>query len=248
MTIVVPSLGRAGTATSMKWLPLADRKIIFAVHTEEAVAYKAAYPEVDIMVLSNSCKKHTGLVRREIMDRMGEPFFFVDDDIRVSLKAVNSIAEMFNVLEDHMRFGVSMAGLGQQLFSNMAEAKSVLFNGDAYVIRNRFVATVYGINPSHFGSCPLELLPVYEDMALVYHAIQSGKGTVTSYIATHSNVSPAKGGCNSWRNKEITVQSLSKLVELYPDICSIRPTSSTTHSQQIGIGLRTAWSKIKRPS
>jgi hypothetical protein len=97
-----------------------------------------------------------------------------------------------------------------------------------------------------FRNCPLEQLAVYEDVALVIHGIQYGGGTITSYMATHTNKSPAQGGCNAWRDKPITIECLNKLVELYPDICSIRETTATTHSQQIGIGLRVAWSKIKR--
>lgn len=246
MKIIVPSLGRAGTATSMKWLPQSGRQIVFAVHKDEAEAYEKAYPGCNTMILSDECRKHTGLIRKEIMYFEREPFFFVDDDIRVSLKMVPDIKTIFDVLERHIQAGASMAGLAPQLFSNYAQTD--LINGDLAAVRNKFVATVYGIVPTVFDTCPLEVLPVYEDIALVIHAIQSGGGTIVSYIATHNNVSPAGGGCNSWRNKEITLSSLQTLVDLYPDVCSIRATNNTTHSQNIGVGLRVAWSKIKRLS
>jgi hypothetical protein len=180
------------------------------------------------------------------MDQIREPFFFVDDDIRVSLKGLPTICSMFDLLEHHLECGCSMAGLAPQLFSNFAN--TIIVNGDPYVIRNKFVATVYAIDPRDFDTCPLESLPVYEDVALVIHAIQSGRGTIVTYAATHSNVSPPVGGCNSWRNEQITVDCLKKLVELYPDVCSIKPTKNKTHSQDIGIGLRMAWNKIKRIS
>lgn len=243
MKIIVPSLGRSGTAYSMRWLQQGDRDILFAVHADEAAAYRSAYPATDILVLSDACRKHTGLVRQEIMGLVRDPFIFVDDDIRISLKAVGSISHMFDVLENHIKCGASMAGLAPQLYSNFA--KTELINGDLCAVKNKFVATVYAIDPTHFDGCPLAELPVYEDIALVIHAIQSGHGSIVSYIATHSNVSPPSGGCNSWRNKEITITSLETLVKLYPDICSIRPTDHTTHSQNIGIGLRVAWSKIR---
>lgn len=247
MRIIVPSLGRAGTANSMKWLPDSGRDIIFAVHTDEAEAYKKAYPHTEIHVLPDSCRKHTGLVRKEIMRAFRDPFFFVDDDIRLSLKTVTSIVGVFDVLEGYMEGGRSMAGLGQQLFSNMVVTEPYGPDGHP-VVKNKFVATVYGIDPTVFDDCPLEKLPVYEDVALIIHAIQHGNGTLTSYCATHSNVSPPSGGCNSWRDPKITLDSLQALVDLYPGICSIRPTNNTTHSQNIGVGLRTAWSKIKKLS
>jgi hypothetical protein len=228
----------------MRWLPEANRPITFAVHGDEAAAYAKAYPDCGIMVLSDHCRKHTGLVRKEILETVRAPFFFVDDDIRITLKDATSIEGVFDTLQKHIRGGASMAGLGQQLFSN--NVMTGFIDGDFSAIRNRFVATVYGINPPDFDDCPLEQLPVYEDMALVYHAVQRGGGTITSYCATHSNVSPPTGGCNSWRDPQITIDSLKKLVELYPDICSIRPTDKTTHSQYIGIGLRTSWSKLKK--
>jgi hypothetical protein len=246
MDIVIPSLGRAGSCASMKWLQESKRNIIFAVHQDEAETYEKAYPKATIYPLSEHCRKHTGLVRREIMDQIDEPFIFVDDDIRLSFKTVIDVDTMFDVLETHINNGASMAGLGQQLFCNAQMYKAHRINDDPWAIRNKFVATVYAINPTHFDDCPLEHLPVYEDIALVIHAIQYGGGTITSYIATHSNVSPSQGGCNSWRDPKITIDSLNKLCELYPDICSIRPTTNTTHSQNIGIGLRTAWSKIRK--
>lgn len=227
----------------MKWLRESGREITFAVHTDEIHSYRTAYPDCQIMGLPDFTRKHTGLVRREIMLLEREPFFFVDDDIRLSLKTVVSVEKMFDTLERHMGIGATMAGLGQQLFSNAVE--TILINNDL-AVRNKFVATVYGIDPTKFDDCPLDRLPVYEDVALVIHAIQHGGGTVTSYCATHSNVSPPTGGCNSWRDPKITIDSLNALVELYPGICTIRETTNTTHSQNIGIGLRTAWSKIKK--
>lgn len=255
MKIIVPSLGRAGTAASMRWLMEANRNITFAVHSHEFDEYAKAYEsrhtkigryniDIDILALSDDSCKHTGLVRQEIMHHVREPFFFVDDDIRISLKQTSSIKIVFDILEAHIKAGASMAGLAPQLYSNFANPE--LINGDHFAVRNKFVATVYAIDPLAFDTCPLEKLPVYEDIALVIHAIQQGGGTIVSYVATHNNVSPIDGGCNSWRNKDITIQSLETLVALYPDICSIRPTTNTTHSQHIGIGLRTAWAKIKK--
>lgn len=246
MKIIVPSLGRAGTANSMKWLDKAERDIIFAVHKDDVIPYKKAYPFKEILELSDECYRHTGLVRKEIMSRIREPFFFVDDDIRVTLKTVQSVKAVFDILEHHINSGASMAGLAPQLFSNFANTSFI--NGDLFAIRNKFVATVYAIKPADFDSCPLARLPVYEDIALVIHAIQSGGGTIATYVATHSNVSPPIGGCNSWRSKDITLSSLETLVNLYPDVCSVRETNNTTHSQNIGIGLRVAWAKIKKLS
>ena len=248
MKIIIPSLGRSGTASSMKWISLSDRPVVFAVHEDEALSYAKAYPNTEIMILSEECRRHTGKVRQEIMRRIRSPFIFCDDDIRISLKSVTSVDAVFDILEHHIKCGASMAGLGQQLFSNMQMEKCELINNDPYVIRNHFVATVYAINPLDFDTCPLEKLPVYEDISLVLHSILYGGGTITSYCATHSNVSPPTGGCNQWRNEIITLESLLKLVELYPGICSIKDTSNTTHSQNIGLGLRTAWSKIRKLS
>jgi hypothetical protein len=246
MKIIVPSLGRAGTAKSMSWLRESGREILFAVHPEEAAAYQKAYPDCDRFVLSEEARHHTGIIRKEIMKRFREPFFFVDDDIRISLKEVTEVSMVFDMLESHMKAGATMAGIAPQLFSNFA--KTELINGDPYAVRNKFVATVYAIDPIAFDDCPLEQLPVYEDVALVIHAIQSGNGTICSYIATHNNVSPGTGGCNAWRNEKITIESLITLCRLYPDICSIKETKNTTHSQNIGIGLKTAWSKIRKLS
>jgi hypothetical protein len=228
----------------MKWLREQSRDIVFAVHSDERAAYAKAYPGIFILQLPDSCRKHTGLVRKEIMGMLREPFIFVDDDIRVSLKAVTSIDDMFGQLEHHIHQGASMAGLAPQLFSTFA--KTELINGDLYAIRNKFVATVYAIDPRAFDDCPLEQLPVYEDVALCIHAIKYGGGTIATYIATHSNVSPPSGGCNSWRDEKITIESLQSLCNLYPDVCSIKETKNKTHSQDIGIGLKTEWRKIVR--
>jgi hypothetical protein len=243
--IVVPSLGRAGTATSMKWLKDVPHEVVLAVHEDEVRAYGLAYPWAAITILPEETRHHTGLIRKHLMKTARSPFHFVDDDIRLSLKAVLTPGEVFAVIEKHLASGASMAGIGQQLFSNMVMEKCREINGDKWAIDNKFVATVYGVNPTHFDDCPLERLPVYEDVALVIHAMQRG-GCICSYVATHSNVSPAEGGCNAWRNEEVTIKSLITLTELYPEYCSIRDTKNTTHSQNIGIGLRTAWSKIKK--
>ena len=243
--IIVPSLGRAGTATSMKWLQDCARIVVLAVHEDEADAYGRAYPWAEIMVLPENTRRHTGRIRKHIMQMYRKPFHFVDDDIRLSLKSVLSPADVFEQIERHLAAGASMAGIGQQLFSNSVIEKCRTINGDKWALDNKFVATVYGVQPTHFDDCPLEDLPVYEDVALVIHAMERG-GCICSYVATHSNVSPSEGGCNAWRNEQITLESLIRLTKLYPEYCSIRETKNTTHSQNIGVGLRTAWSKIKK--
>jgi hypothetical protein len=243
MKIIVPSLGRSSGCNSAKWVFDCGRPVQFAVHADEAEAYAKGYPRADIGVLSDECRKHTGLVRKEIMQNTREPFFFVDDDIRLNLKYSPSYPEFFDTLERQIESGFSMAGAAPQLYSSFAD--TVTIGNDPFAVRNKFVATVYAIDPTVFDDCPLEQLPVYEDIALVIHAIERGGGTVVSYQATHSNVSPSAGGCNAWRNKVNTIESLETLVKLYPHVCSIKETKNTTHSQQIGIGLRVAWSKIK---
>lgn len=245
MKIIIPSLGRAGSSPTAKWIQEAGRDVYFGVHSDEADAYRKSYPWAYIWLVPDDCRKHTGKLRKYFIDALEEPFFFVDDDISISVKSNQTVADIFRVLEHHIECGAALAGLGQQLFSNMQIDKTIIVNGDPWAIRNQFVATVYGINPKVFRDCPLEVLPVYEDVALVIHGIQHG-GTITSYMATHTNKSPDKGGCNSWRDKPIILECLNKLIELYPGICSIRETTATTHSQQIGIGLRVAWSKIRK--
>jgi hypothetical protein len=244
MKIIVPSLGRAGDCPSMKWLPQANRPIIFAVHADEADAYRIAYPNTEILILSDHCRHHVGLIRREIMSHIRVPFCFVDDDIRISSKTTKSIEQTFDLLEMHLDSGASMAGLGPQLFSNFID--TVFVNGDPWALRNLFVATVYAIRPTDFDTCPLEDLPVYEDASLCIHAIQHGGGTIVTYSATHSNVSPPLGGCNAYRDKEMTIRCMQKMVELYPGICSIKDTLNQTHSQFIGLGLKIEWKKIVR--
>lgn len=246
MKIIIPSLGRSNACPTSKWIQQAGREVVFAVHSDELEAYSHAYPWATVGLVPDSCRKHTGKLRKYILDNMEEPFFFCDDDISIGVKSNQTVKEIFDVLENHIKCGASMAGLGQQLFSNAQIDKTTIINGDAWALRNQFVATVYGIDPKVFRYCPLEELAVYEDVALIIHAIQRGGGTITSYMATHTNKSPDEGGCNAWRDKPIIVECLNKLVELYPGICSIRDTYSTTHSQYIGIGLRVAWSKIKK--
>jgi len=248
MKIVVPSLGRAGTAASMKWLSGANREIVFAVHENEEIAYSKAYPEAMILVRPESTRRHMGKTRQWIMQQIREPFFLVDDDLKISLKGVPTVAAAFDTLEHHIECGASMASFGQQLYSNIQMENSELVNGDPWVIRNKFATQIYAVDPKVFDTCPLEKLPVYEDIAMAIHAIQSGGGTIASYCATITNMSPPVGGCNSWKTKEIILDSLRTLCDLYPDVCSIQPTNNMTHSKYIGVGLRTAWSKIKRLS
>ena len=230
----------------MKWLPQSGRSIGFFVHSDVVEAYRRAYPQgyVSVYGLPEETRHHTGLIRKWIMSQIREPFFFVDDDIRISLKAVPGYPDIFNILEKHIQSGASMAGLAPQLFSSFANTTNI--NGDLFAIRNKFVATVYAINPQDFDTCPLEDLPVYEDIALVIHAIKNGGGTIVTYVATHNNVSPPSGGCNSWRDARITLDSLQKICQLYPDVCSVKETNNTTHSQNLGVGLRVAWTKIKK--
>lgn len=243
MKIIVPSLGRAGTAASMKWLPDSGRPITFAIHADEIDAYRMAYPGAHTLVVPDNLRHHIGKIRRFIFDTVNEPFFWVDDDIRIYLKEVGSVVGLFDLLEEHLKSGVAMAGVGQQLYCNMQKTEQV--GNDLVAIRNKFVSICYAVNPKFFKDCKMEELCIYDDVAIVIHAIQQA-GTIVTYAATQANLTPSKGGCNSWRTKEIIIEDLKKIVEMYPDICSIRDTTNTTHSQYIGIGLRTAWSKIKK--
>jgi hypothetical protein len=240
MNIIVPSLGRAGTSDTMKWLHEAGRPITLAVHSDELRAYYDAYPNVNFLEVPESCRHHIGRLRRFILNEHPEPFFWVDDDIKLYLKLVPTIADAFSILEVHLASGVAMAGIGQQLFSNMQNTEYI--NGDL-AVRNKFVSICYAIDPKYFVDCPMEELVIYDDVAIVIHAIRKA-GTITSYCATQANKTPPQGGCNSWRTPALILEDLQKIVAMYPDVCSIRETTATTHSQYIGFGLRTAWSKI----
>lgn len=240
--VVIPTIGRYSGFETWKWLSGTDRRVTLAVHLDEYQRYKDAFPRCNIMVLSEGSRQHVGRVRAEIIEMFHEPFFFVDDDIKLSWKTVFHPEAMFQILEGHIQDGAWIAGLGQQLYSNFAiDSAEISSRGDR-IHRNKFVATVYAIDPDRFRTCPLQELPVYEDVALVIHAAPH---VVVSYCATHNNRSPKQGGCNGWRTPEITMESLDALVRLYPGICTKRETKHTTHSQNIGVGLRVAWSKLK---
>ncbi len=248
MNIIVPSLGRAGIAPSAKWLSKVNpkRRVTFAVHLDEAEAYGKAYPWADIQLVPNEFRHHDGKLRKFFLDLYKEPYFSVDDDVRLSLKTVVDVDAMFDQLEHHIKCGATMAGIGQQLFSNAAKTREI--NGDVMAVPNKFASLVYAIDPAPYKNCDLPRLRIYGDIALCIHAIQYGGGVVVTYSATHSNTSPDRGGCNSWRTESIIIEDLKAICEMYPDICTIKETSNTTHSKHIGIGLRTAWSKIRKLS
>lgn len=248
MKIVVPSLGRAGTSHSATWLNSLEftkrYNVEFAVHHDEVKAYRTAYPWASTSVLPDSVRRHAGLVRKTIIEREREPFFFVDDDIGLRLINFRDPAAMFDQLQRHMQKGkVPMAGIGKQIFSNGVIPHCEKMNGDPVAIRNKFCSTVYGVDPAAFRDCELERLPVYEDCALIIHAIRAG-GCIVSYSATHTNKTPPAGGCNSWRTPAIIKRSMRELAAMYPEIVRVIPTKHTSHNQDLGIGVRVAWSKI----
>lgn len=254
LEVFIPTLGRAGQVRSLRWLP-PDREIVLVTTPAEMQAYAEAHvADRNIRVLAHPAeyRGHMGKVRRWIMDvaARGRQHFQVDDDIDVRLIGAPSHEEMLLEIEEHMSNGAVMAGLGQQFMCNAAMTSAGSHHSvrghTSKILRNKFVATVYAIDPRRMEGCPLDNLPVYEDVALCIHAIQQG-GTLITYAATHTNKSPAEGGCNSWRDRETTLRSLDSLCELYPAWCGQVPTKNTTHSQQIGVGLRTAWSKIPCP-
>ena len=247
MRIIVPSLGRAiPQCPTAKWLINTERSVTFMVHADERDAYTLAYPWADVHIVPDEYRHHDGKLRKYFLDLFKEPYFSVDDDVRLSMKGVGSVDEMFNILEKHIDSGATMSGIGQQLFSNASIEKNIIINNDPWAIRNKFVSLVYGINPAPYSNCDLPRLRIYGDVALIIHSIQYGGGSIVTYSATHSNASPPLGGCNSWRTKEIIIADLEAICAMYPGICTIRPTDATTHSPYIGIGLRVAWSKIKR--
>lgn len=246
MKIIVPSLGRAGIAPSAKWLIQTNREIYWAVHGDEIEAYKACYPWSKTILIPDEYRHHDGKLRKYLLDTNDAPYISVDDDVRLVFNAQIDVNGMLDILERHIEGGATMAGIGQQLFSNAQIDKTVIINGDPWAIRNIFSSLVYAIDPRPYKNCDLPRLRIYGDIALAIHAIQYGGGTVVTYAATHSNVSPPKGGCNDWRTKEIILNDLDAICEMYPTICTKRPTDAMTHSQYIGIGLRVAWSKIKK--
>lgn len=244
MKIVIPSLGRAGTAPTMNWIHQAKRPVILAVHRDEAMAYGKAYSGIELMLLPDSVRRNAGKLRQYIMGRMEKPFFFVDDDASVRLVHFKTYEAMFNQLEKHMIKGkVPMAAIGKQIFSNAVIPKCEPMYGDRLAIRNKFASIVYGIDPRAFKTLDLRKLVVYEDCALIIHAIQNG-GTIVSYSATHTNKTPPHGGCNSWRTKEIILSSLDELVRMYPQWCKKIETKHTAHGQDLGVGVRISWSRI----
>lgn len=244
MKVYVPSVGRAGSSASMVWLRSSGRQVVVATHADEILAYGRAYPWADVMLLSDKCHRHMGLVRQEIMRRVKEPMFFVDDDVSVRLVKFRNHGEMFRMLEKHVR-KVPMAGIGKQIFSQGLVAAAKPESGDPLVVRNKFVSLVYAIDPAAFDDCPLERLKVYEDCALIIHAIQRG-GTIVTFSATHTNKTPPVGGCNGWRTSKVVLDSLSELCKLYPEYCRKTETHHTAHGHALGVGVRVAWSRIRR--
>jgi hypothetical protein len=244
MKVYVPSVGRAGTSQSLAWLQSSGRQVVIATHDDEHEAYERAYPWAEILTLSDNCRRHMGLVRQEIMSIEKEPMFFVDDDVHVRLVRFKDYGEMFDMLEQHLR-RVPMAGIGKQIFSQGLVAIAKPEGSDKLVVRNKFVSLVYAIDPREFEDCPLENLQVYEDCALIIHAIQRG-GTIVTFSATHTNKTPPIGGCNSWRTSEVVLRSLEELCRLYPEYCRKTETRHTAHGHELGVGVRVAWSKVRR--
>lgn len=244
MKIVVPSLGRAGTAASAVWLQQQRREVVFAVHKDEYTSYERAYPWATVWQLSDESRRHAGRVRKEIMEMFKDRFFFCDDDVYVRLVRAKSYDQMFDYLEAHLE-KVPMAGIGKQIFSQGLVAACKPLNGDPLTVRDKFVSLVYGVHAPTFRDCPLEKLQVYEDVALILHAIRRG-GTIVSFSATHTNKTPPEGGCNSWRTEEIVLQSLDALCAAYPAYCRKVATKSTAHGHDLGVGVRVAWSKASR--
>jgi len=243
MKVYVPSVGRAGTSASMNWLQSSGQQVVVATHLDERDAYAKAYPWAEIMTLPDECRRHMGRVRQQIMRRVGEPMFFVDDDVSVRLVKFKGYGDMFRMLERHLK-KVPMAGIGKQIFSQGLVAAAKPEGGDPLVVRNKFVSLVYAINPKKFMDCPLQTLPVYEDCALIIHAIQRG-GTIVTFSATHTNKTPPVGGCNSWRTPKVVLDSLSELCKLYPEYCKKTETKHTAHGHELGVGVRVSWSKIR---
>jgi len=247
MKIIVPSLGRANPlCPSSKWLVLSKRPVFFAVHGDEIESYKVSYPWANTILVPDEYRHHDGKLRKYLLDINNSPYISVDDDTRLVFNADIDVDGMFDILERHVNNGATMAGIGQQLFSNAQIDKTVIINDDPWALRNIFASLVYAIDPIPYKNCDLPRLRIYGDVALCIHAIQYGGSTIVTYAATHSNVSPPSGGCNDWRTKEIILQDLDAICEMYPGICTKRPTDAMTHSQHIGVGLRVAWSKIKK--
>lgn len=243
--IIVQSLGRAGNCPSTKWLTQSTKRhVTFAVHEDEADAYQKAYPWAKVMVVPEDVRHHDGKLRKFILSQNDQPYFAVDDDIRVSLKGVSTIDAMFDVLERHIECGLTMAGLGMQLFSN--SVATYIINKDPFAVPRRFATTVYAIDPVVFHHSPIDKLQLYADIAQSIHAIQYGGGSLITMVGTHSNVSPPSGGCNSWRTREMILEDLKAICALYPTICSARPTDFTTHGQKIGVKLHVNWKAIKK--
>ena len=244
MKIYVPSVGRAGTSHSMTWLQSSGRQVVVATHEDEYDDYARAYPWAETMLLSNRSRRHMGLVRKEIMETVKKPMFFVDDDVHVRLVKFRNHGDMFRALEQHLG-KVPMAGIGKQIFSQGLVAAAKPEGGDPLVVRNKFVSLVYAIDPREFEECPLDDLPVYEDCALIIHAIQRG-GTIVTFSATHTNKTPPEGGCNSWRTPDIVLRSLDALCRIYPEYCRKIDTRHTAHGHPLGVGVRVAWAKVRR--
>jgi hypothetical protein len=245
MVIIVPSIGRAKIqCPTAKWLVNTKREVRFAVHEDEITDYKIAYPWASTWCIPDEYRHHDGKLRKYFLDQIKEPYFSVDDDVRVSLKTLATIDDMFDLLEHHIKCGITHAGIGQQLFCNAAKIQMI--NDDPFAVPSKFASLVYAIDPRPYANCDLPRLRIYGDVALSIHAIQYGGGSLVTFQVTHSNASPPHGGCNSWRTREIIIEDLQAICSMYPDICTIRDTEATTHSQYIGIGLRVAWSKIKK--
>ncbi len=223
--ILVPSRGRADTATTQNIFPDA----IFYVPKGEYQYYKKNMPNTNI-VIADIENETIGKKRQFMLDQypVGQHIVFADDDITGYVRKIDDknvepvpIEEMLDIFEswfDNLeKSGVSMWGM----------------------------CGMYDVNPMFLTDKISRLAPI---SGMTYGIIKREDLQFTSEIGTkedfeytlkcirrdgiihrYSNYNPvsskynAKGGCSTYRTAEVQRQGAQWLVEHYPDLVKLNP-------------------------
>lgn len=228
MKIYVPTLGRAGTVQTLRYIPQAT----LLVHSSEEAAYRAAYPTTDIMVLPDELK---GIAKiREYIVRTlsgSEKVLSLDDDLSfyrrkdptshhlIDAEPVD-IAAMLAEIEHQLDTYAHVAIAPREGYPHYAMHGGVPIK---MVNENVRYVRAIGMNPAKIpATVEFTRCPVMEDFDVALQLLRLGLPSATLVAwAQGQPQTQADGGCSTYRTQELQSEAAYKLQDLHPEFVRV---------------------------
>ena len=228
MRVFVVTYGRVGKQVTWRNLPPEVREqyeVTLLVDASEA----KAHGDIPVTVLPDGLRG-IGAVRQWMIDNSPDKVLMLDDDLRFYKRRSDDrkLLEKSTAEDVGETFAAIAAALDDFPLVGIASREGANRNVETYLYNTRILRLLaYRADELRERGIRFDRVPVMEDFDVALQLLRSGrKNAVLNSWAHNQEGSGLKGGCSTYRTREVQAEAAHRLAQLHPGL--VRVTTKVT--------------------